>query len=187
MTTQNKRRDKTKHERRREGRRVDDSAKKQMEEMHEEDERDRKKEMREDDSRGEGDGEGRKKERTNRRVRAEKDRYWGKREKERKWRVSDSSSSSARNCCPEITRTIRSCQDQHTHTHRACTGSYILHQVNTLTHTPIIPSIYETQQNTKHSHALRQLQDSVCALQNFRFISKVSASLVQFLRIQTEY
>lgn len=48
MTTQNKRRDKTEHERRREGRRVDDGAKKhRTEEMHEEDERVRKGEMRE--------------------------------------------------------------------------------------------------------------------------------------------
>ncbi len=42
MTTQNKRRDKTEHERRGEGRRVDDGAKKKNPEMHEEDERDRK-------------------------------------------------------------------------------------------------------------------------------------------------
>lgn len=53
--------------------------------------------------------------------------------KERKRRVSDSLSSSARNCCPEIRRTIRSCQDQHTDTHRACTGRYI-HCTNKVQH-----------------------------------------------------
>lgn len=48
MTTQNKRRDKTKKHRseKGEGRRMHDGAKKQTEEMHEEDERDRKGEMR---------------------------------------------------------------------------------------------------------------------------------------------
>lgn len=90
--------------------------------------------------------------------RERENRYWGgKGEKERKRRVSDSLSSSARNCCPEIRRTIRSCQDQHTHKHtrRACTRSR-----------------YGTSQSTKDSHAHKR---SVCATV-LGFVSEVSVS-----------
>lgn len=116
MTTQKQRRDKTEHERRGEGRRVDDGAKKKktMEEMRKENEQDRKGERRERVTAGvKGTGREGKKERDQRERESGEDRYLEEREKERKRRVSDSLSSSARNCCPEIRRTIRSCQDQH--------------------------------------------------------------------------
>lgn len=80
-------------------------------------------------------------------------------------------SSSARNCCPEIMRTIRSCQDQHTHTQHAQAAS------SQYTH---IHYINGTRQSTKHSHAHKVLC-SVSALQQF-FISNVSASFIQSFR-----
>lgn len=69
--------------------------------------------MRENDS----SGEEVKEEQGNQESESEKYRYHrAKGERgERKRKVSDSLSSSARNRCPEIRRTIRGCQDQHTH------------------------------------------------------------------------
>ena len=111
--------------------------------------------MRRNDSRGE-EGKRTKKELKKKKKNKTRD-FWGGRGRKRgSGGLVTVLSSSARNCCPEIRRTIGSCQDQHTHTkkhtHRACTQNFILHQVNTHTHTHRYFHLYTRKYNI-HMHA----------------------------------